>query len=197
MPFWKTLTAVSGGHGELVSRIRNYTEESGKELTFENFLNSYHLTPADIYSKNITFARLCVEAGAREDFREEIEAALSKIMYRFTVFDSRRWIRFLLDVLPNLANTDFAALLPLEQRMMQMFYMTVWDSYAEDWNSDEVLERLYSLAESPVLLAELQELLRYQYNHIFYRFHDRSGLRLSAGCTLHLHPAPVVGRPGL
>lgn len=39
--------------------------------------------------------------------------------------------------------------------MLQMFYMTVWDSYAEDWNNDEVLEKLYSLADSSVMLGEL------------------------------------------
>ena len=172
------------GHGELVSRIRSFTEESGKELTFENFLAEYHLSPADIYSKSITFARLCVEAGVHKDFKEETEPVLSKTMYRITAFDSRRWIQFLLKILPKLADTDFSALPPLEKRMMQMFYMTVWDSYAEDWNSDEVLERLYSLAESSVLLKEVQDLLRYQYNHI--DFID-STTDLGFDCPLDVH----------
>ena len=168
----------------MVSRIRTYTEDSGRELTFEGFLAWYHLTPADIYSKSVTFSRLCVEAGVREDFTEEIETTLSKVMYRFTAFDSRRWIRFLLETLTKLVDVDYAALSPLESRMMQMLYMTIWDSYAENWNSDEVLERLYSLAESPVLLAELLELLRYQYNHI--DFID-SATDLGFDCPLDVH----------
>ena len=51
--------------------------------------------------------------------------------------DSRRWIRFLLELLPRLDNVNFAALGELEQRMLQMFYVTVWGKAAEDWASDE------------------------------------------------------------
>ena len=172
------------GHSELVSRIRSFVEDSGQTLTFAGFLEWYHLTPAHIYSKETTFARLCVEAGVRDDFREDTEATLSKVFYRFVSFDSRRWIHFLLDLLPCLDDVDFAALPPLEQRMLQMFYMTVWDSYAEDWNSDDVLERLYALSDSPVMLAELMELLRYQYNHI--DFVD-STTDLGFDCPLDVH----------
>ena len=79
---------------------------------------------------------------------------------------------------------DFAKLPPLGQRVLQMFYMTVWDSYAEDWNNDEVLEKLYSLANSSVMLGELQELLRYQYNNI--DFID-STTDLGFECPLDVH----------
>ena len=125
-----------------------------------------------------------MEAGVRKDFTEEIEATLSKVLYRFSAFDSRRWIQFLLNILPRLDDVDFAKLPPLGQRMLQMFYMTVWDSYAEDWNNDEVLEKLYSLADSSVMLGELQELLRYQYNNI--DFID-STTDLGFECPLDVH----------
>ena len=172
------------GYGELVNRIRTFAEDSGKKLTFARFLDWYHLTPGDIYGKKVSFARLCVEAGVREDFTEEIEGILSKVFYRFAAFDSRRWIQFLLDILPRLDDVDFAKLPPLEKRMLQMFYMTVWDNYVEDWNSDETLEKMYSLADSPVMLAELQELLRYQFNHI--DFID-SSTDLGFDCPLDVH----------
>ena len=172
------------GHGELVSRIRSFTEDSGEELTFAGFLSRYHLTPGDIYGRNVTFARLCAEAGVRPDFTEETEAVLSKVLYRFSAFDSRRWIRFLLDLLPRLDNVDFSSLPALEKRMLQMFYITVWDSWAEDWNSDDVLDRLYALADSPVMLEELTALLRYQYDHI--DFID-SETDLGFDCPLDVH----------
>ncbi len=172
------------GHSELVSRLRTYTEDTGRPLTFDGFLDWYHLTPTHIYGKGLTFSRLCVEADARDDFSEAVEPLLSRVMYRFTAFDSRRWIAFLLDILSRLDNVDFARLPPLEQRMLQMFYMTVWDEYAEDWDSDEVLERLYTLADSPVLLAELRDLLRWQYNHI--DFVD-STTDLGFECPLDVH----------
>lgn len=142
------------------------------------------MVPADIYGKDVTFARLCVEAGALKDFNESIESVLSKVLYRFTAFDSRRWIQFLLEILPKLSDINIVSLSPLEQRMMQMFYMTIWDSYAEDWNSDEVLERLFSLADSPVMMKELQDILKYQYDHI--DFID-STTDLGFDCPLDVH----------
>ena len=154
------------GHDELVGRIRSFTEDSGKELTFAGFLDWYHLTPADIYRKGVSFARLCAEAGVRPDFTEETESTLNRVFYRFAAIDSRRWIRFLLDILPRLDDVDFASLPPGDQRMLRMFCMTVWDSYADDLNGDDVLDNLYSLSDSPVMLNELCELLRYQYDHI-------------------------------
>lgn len=172
------------GHAELVNRIRTYHDDSGQELSFEGFLNWYHMTPADIYGKDITFARLCVEANAQEDFHEELELLLCKVMYRFTVFDSRRWIQFLLDILPKLGKVNIASLSPMEQRMMQMFYITIWDSYAEDWNSNEIQEKLLSLANSPVMLKELFDLLKYQFDHI--DFID-STTNLGFDCPLDVH----------
>ena len=171
-------------HEELVSRIQSFTEDTGKELTFENYLEANHIKPADIYRKKITFARLCVEAGVKADFQEEMEPILSKVFYRFASFDSRRWIQFLMKLLPRLADVNFSQLSPLDQRMLQMFYITVWDDYAEDWNSDEVQERLYTLADSPVMLSEMQDLLRYQYNHI--DFID-SATDLGFECPLDVH----------
>ncbi len=116
--------------------------------------------------------------------REKVRHGWQNPGYRFTAFDSRRWIQLLLDILTRLDDVDLARLPPMEQRMLQMFYMTIWDRYAEDWNSDEVLENLYSLAESPVMVAELQELLRYQYSRI--DFID-SSTDLGFDCPLDVH----------
>ena len=69
-----------------------------------------------------------------EDFSEPLEEVLTKALGRLAVVDSRRWIRFLLDLLPRLDDVDFTALSELEQRMLQMFYVTVWGKAAESWD---------------------------------------------------------------
>lgn len=143
----------------LVARAASFTEGTGLPLTLGNFLDYYHLDPRAIYSKKLCFAR-------------------------FAVVDSRRWIQFLLDLLLKLDNTDFAALPPVEQRMLQMFYVTVWGKAAEDWNGEEVLDNLYALSDSPVLLDELQSLLQYQYDHI--DFIDEP-VDVGFDCPLDLH----------
>lgn len=177
------IRASYGNTAGLVSRVASFTEDSGLELTLANFLEYYHLDPRTIY-KFSTFSRLCARADVMDDFQEPLEEALTKAMGRLAVIDSRRWIHFLLELLPRLDNVNFAALGELEQRMLQMFYVTVWGKAAEDWTSDEVLDHLYALSDSPVLLGELQELLRYRYEQI--DFIDEP-VDLGFDCPLDLH----------
>ena len=177
------IRASYGNTAGLVSRVASFTEDSGLELTLANFLDYYHLDPRAIY-KLSSFSRLCARADVIEDFSEPVEDLLTKAFARLAVIDSRRWIRFLLDLLPRLDDVDFAALGEREQRMLQMFYVTVWGKAAEDWTADEVLDNLYALSDSSVLLGELLSLLRYRYEQI--DFIDEP-VELGFDCPLDLH----------
>lgn len=172
-----------GNTAGLVSRVASFAEDSGLELTLANFLDYYHLDSRSIY-KFSSFSRICARADVIEDFAEPLEDTLTKAFARFAVIDSRRWISFLLDVLPRLDNIDFAALTDMEKRMMQMFYITVWGKAAEDWNNDEVQDNLYALSNSTVLLGELISLLRYRFGQI--DFIDEP-VDLGFDCPLDLH----------
>ena len=167
----------------LISRISTFEEDSGLTLTLANFADYYRLDIRTIYAKN-SFSRLCVAAGVKEHFEEPIETVLTKAFGRFAAVNSRRWIRFLLGILPRLDDVDFGKLSPVEQRMLQMFYITIWMKSAENWDSEEALDNLYSLSDSPVMLAELMELLQYQYDHI--DFID-APVDLGFDCPLDLH----------
>lgn len=168
----------------LVARAASFTEDTGLPLTLGNLLDYYHLDPRAIYSKKLCFGRLCVRAGMVSDFTEPLEETMTRAFMRFSVVDSRRWIRFLLNLLPRLDNADFAALSPAEQRMLQMFYVTVWGKAAEHWDDESVLDNLYTLSDSPTLLGELQTLLRYQYSRI--DFIDEP-VDVGFDCPLDLH----------
>jgi len=177
------IRASYGNTAGLVSRVATFVEDSGMELTFANFLDYYHLDPRSIY-KFSSFSRLCARTDAIEDFLEPLEETLTKAFARLSVIDSRRWISFLLDILPSLDDVDFEKLSGVEKRMLQMFYITVWGKAAEDWDSDEVLDNLYALADSPVLLGELISLLKYRYDRI--DFIDEP-VDLGFDCPLDLH----------
>ena len=167
----------------LVSRVATFAEDSGIELTLANFLDYYHLDPRAIY-KFSSFSRICARADVIEDFTEPLEDTLTKAFARLAVIDSRRWILFLLNILPRLDNVDFAALKDMEKRMLQMFYITVWGKAAEDWNSEEVLDNLYALSDSTTMLAELISLLQYRFEQI--DFIDEP-VELGFDCPLDLH----------
>ena len=172
------------GYTELVNRIRCFKEDTGEDITFDRFLERYHYGPEDIYRKGYSFARLCVLAGIQEDFHESTEEQVSKVLYRFAAIDSRRWIQFMLDYLPRITDTGIHGMSELEQRMLRMMYMTIWDAYADDWDDETVRNNLNSLAESPTMIRELITLLQYQFDHI--DFID-SSTDLGFDCPLDVH----------
>lgn len=62
--------------------------------------------------------------------------------------------------------------------------ITIWLKAADDWNDEEVLDNLRTLADSPVLLSELMALLQYRYDHI--DFIDEP-VDVGFDCPLDLH----------
>ena len=68
--------------------------------------------------------------------------------------------------------------------MLQMFYVTLWGKTAESREDEEVLDNLYALSDSPVLLGALQALLQYQYDRI--DFIDEP-VDVGFDCPLDLH----------
>ena len=177
------IRASYGNSAGLVMRLASFEEDTGKKLSLAKFLDYYHIDPRTMY-RFASFSRLCARADVMDDFAEPLEETMTKAFARFAVIDSRRWIGFLLGILPRLADVDFAALPEVEKRMLQMLYVTIWGKAAEDWDSDEVLDNLYTLADSPVLLHELMDLLRYRYEQI-----DFIDMPVSLGfdCPLDLH----------
>ncbi len=177
------IRASYGNSAGLVARIATFEEDTGLNLTLENFLDHYRIDPRSIY-KFDSFSRLCARADMIDNFEEPIEEVLSKALGRFASLDSRRWIAFMLRVLNDIGNVEFVKLSDLEKRMLQMFYITVWGKSIEDWSSDEVLENFHALSDSPVMLSELIALLEYNYNHI--DFID-APVDLGFACPLDLH----------
>ena len=177
------IRASYGNTAGLVARVASFKEDSGLELTLKNFLDYYHLNPRMIY-KFSSFSRICARADVISNFEEPLEEALSKAFARFAVINSRRWISFLLNILHNLDDIDFNALTEIEKRMLQMFYITIWGKAAEAWDKEEVLDNLYALSDSTVLLGELINLLKYQYEQI--DFIDEP-VDLGFDCPLDLH----------
>ena len=177
------IRASYGNSAGLVMRIASFEEDTGKKLSLANFLDYYHIDPRTMY-RFASFSRLCARADVIDGFAEPLEETMTKALARFAVIDSRRWIGFLLDILPRLADVDFAALPEVEKRMLQMLYVTIWGKATEDWDSDEVLDNLYILADSPMLLQELMDLLCYRYEQI--DFIDMP-VPLGFDCPLDLH----------
>lgn len=171
-----------GDRAGLVARIETFTEDSGLDLSLKNFVNYYHLNPRSIYG-NFSFSRLCVDAGVETDFNEPAEAILTKAFSKLVAIDSRRWIKFLLETLSNISCESVEGLSDPEKRMMQMFYITLFQK-AANWGSAETKANMQLLANSPIMMQELKDLLELNLERI--DFIDMP-VNLGFDCPLDLH----------
>ncbi len=173
-------TAISHKSG-LLTRIASFTEDTGETLTLANFLNHHHLAARTMYSKKTCFSRLCVLSGASEDYHEELEDVLTKALVKISAIDSRRWIRYLLEALPNIEDIS-----PDEEqvKMLHMLHYTIFQEAIASHQVDTLKLSLARLKHNPTLFAEILDLLTYNYNRI--DFIDEP-LGLGFACPLDVH----------
>ena len=171
-----------GDRAGLIARIETFTQDSGLPLSLKNFISYYHLDPRSIYGK-FSFSRLCADAGVLDDFIEPAESILTKAFSKLVAVDSRRWIKFLTDILPRFSCELAASLSDFEKRMLQMFYITVFQE-AADWRSHTTQANMQLLADSPIMMHELNELLSFNLERI--DFIDQP-VPLGFDCPLDLH----------
>ncbi|HZJ83389.1 MAG TPA: DUF3427 domain-containing protein, partial [Clostridia bacterium] len=167
----------------LISLIETFEEDTDKKLSLTSFVDHYHMEIRDIYKRS-SFSRLCVRAGVKGDFHEPLETTLTKALPRITLIDSRRWISFLLDVLPRAREIDLDSFTKGEIRMLQMFQFTVWQKTVEESGFSDLKEGLMAICDNPILFQELLAILRYNLDHI--DFVDEP-VELGFDCPLDLY----------
>lgn len=189
----KNLAVAQGTRSRLVSALATFEEDAGQKLTLGSFLAFHHLDIRAVY-KVAPFERLLVEAGLEPEFEEPDEAGLTKAFPRLCTIDSRRWIRFLLSCLDNADKLTWDELTSEQQRMLDMFQVTLWpDSFRREAHMkvkegspefDNALECLQELASEPHMARDVRRILAYRLDHI-----DFIDEELSWGfpCPLDLH----------
>lgn len=171
-----------GDKAGLISKIKTFVEDTELPLTMNNFVSYYHIPLKNIY-KNYSFSRLCAWAEVQPDFTEPLEDVITKSFGKIVAIDSRRWIRFLIGNLRDISIDKIRNMSQMDQRMMQMFYISIWNE-AADWDSSETIDNIENLAKSPTMVNEIIELLKYNLEHI--DFID-SKVQLGFDCPLDVH----------
>jgi superfamily II DNA or RNA helicase len=167
----------------MIARISTYENDTDMQLTLEKFTDYYHLDIRSIYKLD-SFSRLCVVAGVREDFQENIEDVMQKAFTRICAIDSRRWISFLIEALKQPEKIDYAGLPEIQKQMLQMFQYTVWQKSSEECGFGSPICGLIQIKNSPVIYDEVLALLAYNYNKIDF-IDEPVDLELS--CPLDLY----------
>lgn len=177
------IRAAYGNTAGLVKKIASFTDDTGKDLSLSSFLEYYHLDPRSMY-KYSSFSRLCAMADVTEDFHEPLEETLQKAFAKFATADSRRWIKYLIELINKKGRVDYSSMSSLEKRMFKMFYITIFNKSIDDWNAGEVTRNIDEVFKSNIMLGELNELLKYRYEQI--DFIDET-VDLGFECPLDLH----------
>lgn len=168
-----------GNKNAIVSRIATFAEDSGLELTLANFLEYYRLDISAIYSTKTSFARL-----SKKDFDEKLEDVMTKAFARICTIDSRRWIEFLLKYLPDISKYSLADFDDCQIRMLQMMQFTIWQRSYDECGFSNLLDGFRQIEKSPVMLGEMLDILRYNYDRI--DFIDKP-VDFGFDCPLDLH----------
>jgi len=160
----ENIRASLNGRSALIEKIRNFEEDAGKELTFANFVDYYHVDIRnDIYSKKVLFSRMCLEAKGEYAALDKIEDEVSKAMIRLASIDSGEWILFLIDVLEG---KDLYSLNEIEKRMLQMFYVSIWGSTYDYSSETEAIMKIDEIRCNERIKNEIVDLLQYNFDHI-------------------------------
>ena len=172
-----------GVKSALVTRIRNFNDDTGIELTLENFLTYYHLDPVDIYSKG-SFSRLCVMAGIYEDFMYPKEDKITKALRKVSDIDSRKWLNFLLNIMRNLDHSELKEISESEKKMLNMFQFTAWGDSLQECGFTDFAESFAEIKECGPLFNEMMEIIEYKLSRTDIVDFD---IDLGFECPLELH----------
>ncbi|MHB8127218.1 MAG: DUF3427 domain-containing protein [Desulfitobacteriaceae bacterium] len=163
-----------------------------RELNVREFFEGYHVTPQDVYSKKVTVVGLAAQAGLLKGYRtdQERERLLASALGRLSFVNSRRWIRFMQNILPQIQLSKGILAHPLpavERTMLSMFHYTVFGKGLDDLGNrfPSIEEAIFWVIDDPLLYGELMSLLDYQYVKI--DFVDKSLAELGNDSPLDLY----------
>ena len=171
-------------------KLKDYFEIH-KKIGAQEFFEDYHVQPKEIYSKHLTLSSLAAEADLLDKYSvdEKNNRMLANAFLRLSSANSRRWITFLLDILPRIkSNYGYIEdqLSSIERTMLTMFHYTVYGKGLDDLdNSFSSIEAaIYNVIRNDLIYNELTGLLQYQYERI--EFVDKP-LDLDFACTLDIY----------
>lgn len=162
----ENIRQVVGNRNAIVNRIKTFSEDSGKEITLSDFLDFYNIKIESVYATKYSFSRLCVMAGIKEDFNEKLEETVTKSLPRLSYMDSHRLIEFVADYLPKIREFSVDDFSELQIKMWQMLQFTIWQKSWEECGFKDLLDGFRQIADSPVMMNEILELLYYKYDRI-------------------------------
>lgn len=148
--------SITSRRDSIVQRIRSFEEESGKPLTYANFLDYHRLELDEIY-RRCSWSRLCELAGVAGTFSELDEPTFSKAFRRMQHVEDIEFIRSVLGWL-DASKKNLGGAGVILQRHIEMLYFSF---FPPDKEGPGIHGFARILGENPTMAQELRRLLQY------------------------------------
>jgi superfamily II DNA or RNA helicase len=142
---------------QILSKLINFKHQSALPLTLNNFLEFHHLSVQDIYKRG-SWSRLCAEAKVNPTFKEPHESELVRCIGRLIQCSSTSYFKFILTLIDR--NFKWSNSSEEERLFLLMFHYDVWLEAGSKMGFATLEESLGILRKNPVMLLELQQVLR-------------------------------------
>lgn len=153
----------------IISKLKYFREDTGKELTLSNFLEHYNYTLVDVYGKSgdRSFTRMKAQAGVIEDYTNKDEVVITKRIKNLFHINSRKFIEFAAKALTSKEELENSELSEEERRIMGMLYYSFYLEAPEKLGYKSFGEALHTLyVNNKEIIEEAVEILQYNYAHI-------------------------------
>lgn len=162
----KNIKNSIGTKNGIIDMARNFTDDTGKELNFRNFIRAYDITPRMLYSNKFTFGELVDIVNDELSHTYDDNNAWKKIN-RLALIEDVGFLSYMIKSLTTYNEIDEATIEDMDLDYWKMLYMTMFDKKPSDINlfMDEL--KAYLEANNN-LLEEMMDLMSYNFEMIDY-----------------------------
>lgn len=150
----------------LINMACNFTDDTGKELTFANFVSTYDISPRMIYSNKFTFGELNDLVNSQDNYLYDDKNAWKKI-YRLALIEDVGFLSYMISSLRNYESIFELEMSDKHLDYWKMLYMTMFDN--KPTNVDLFMTELKDYLEANnKLIDEMIDLMSYSLDRIDY-----------------------------
>ena len=162
----KNIKATTNTKPNLIRRMKYFYDDTGLELTLDNFLTHHHLSVYDFYGRNAdrSFQRMKVQAGSADDFVCENEEKITKRLPKLFPLNSGKLLTFFIRYVEAKGDTSISN--EEEKLMVNMLYYTFFQKEPAKEGFSTVNDALKSVLENKRMRQEVLDLLQFNYKSI-------------------------------
>ncbi|WLD93801.1 DUF3427 domain-containing protein [Alkalihalobacillus sp. AL-G] len=159
----RNIKSTANTRANLVHKMKYFHEDTGLDLTLENFLTHHNLSLYDFYGKSgdRSFFRMKMETGLMDHREIENEEKITKRLPSLFHLDSKQLLSFYLRYLDGINPEN-----KKEKLLVNMLYYSFYKDHPEKEGFNSIEDGLNQIFVIPEIKDELRSILNYNYKHI-------------------------------